>query len=64
MNRLSVPTSILSYMIQNTGCLYVLLILDIKNEKIMEKRNSYLFTGIIIYALVTQKHHYDFFMVA
>ena len=42
VNCLSVSTSILSYTIKEM--LYVLPTLDIKNEKIMLKRNSYLFT--------------------
>ena len=52
---LSVPTSILSYMIQNTVDVVHITTLDNKNEKIMWKRNSYLFTGIMIHALITKK---------
>ena len=37
MNRLSVPTSILSYMIQNTVDVNILLTLGIQNEKNVKK---------------------------
>ena len=42
MNCLSVPASILSYMIQNTADVLHITTLDIKNEKIMWKGDSYL----------------------
>ena len=59
---LSVPTSILSYIIQTVYVTHI-LILDTKNEKVMWKRNSYLFTGIMIHAPITKKQQYDCFMV-
>ena len=43
--------------------LYILLTLDIKNEKINVKK-KYLFSGIMIHALITKKQQYDCFMVA
>ena len=54
MNWLSVPASTLTYMIQNIIHVLSITILDMKNEKIMLKRNSH-FTDIIIHSLIKKK---------
>ena len=64
MNCLSVPASILSYMIQNTADVLHITTLDIKNEKIMWKRNSYLVTDVMIHTFIAKKQQYNSFMIA
>lgn len=43
MNCLSVPTSILCYMIQSTKMLYVLLTLDIKKKDNVKKKFMFIY---------------------
>ena len=64
MNCLSVPTSILSYMMQNT--VDVIRITNTRHQKWRDnvKKKFSLFTGITIHALIMKKQLYDCFMVA
>ena len=60
MNCLPVPTTILSYMVQNT--VNAKCIPDIRYQKWKDnvKRNSLLFTGVIIHVLIMKKQQYSF----
>lgn len=61
-DKLSVPSSILPYMTQNTIYVTCITTQDIKNEKILEK-NWCFYRGITIHALVIKKQQYDCFNV-
>ena len=63
INCLSVPSSILPYMIQNTVYVAYITTQDIKNEKILWKRNWCFYRGITIHALVIKKQQHDCFNV-
>ena len=63
INCLSIPSSILPDMLQNTVDVTCITTQDIKNEKISWKRNWYFYTGITIHALIIKKQ-WDCFMVA
>ena len=64
MNCLPVPTTILSYMVQNTVNAKCIPNIRYQKWKDNMKRNSLLFTGVIIHVLIMKKQWYDYFMAA
>ena len=60
MNCLPVPTSILSYMVQNTVNVKCIPNTRYKKWKDNVKRNSHLFTDVIIHALIMKKQQIAF----